>query len=396
MSNPPVSGPSILSNRFAQTIIVSALFLQIGVWVRNIAILFYVIDMTGGDSLAVSFISVAEYAPIFIFSFIGGTLAKRWRPKKTMVRCDLLSAASILGVLFAMENGSWKAVFFATLVSAILSQFTHLSGMKLFKLHVPEHLVQKGMSVYQTLYAVFMIFGPIVGTFVYRNFGIETSIGIMGASFLISAALLAILPSDRQDDGEKQNSHILEDVKAEYRYVRSSILFRKLGGVCIAAGLGLGLIQPLAIFLMTERLGRAENDLQWFLLVNGVTMIIGGAMAMSLEIIGSGLSTEYWLTLGLQFISGFLFPFIHIGMNTKIMRNRQESFIGRVNRILTPLLMGSIVVTMMLSGIVKNAISLVPLYAVAGLFFLAGLVIIIPLFMIKSGIPLESGNTASR
>lgn len=148
----------------------STLFKQIGIWVRNIAILYYVIKMTHGDAFAVSLISVAEYAPIFVFSFIGGTFADRWRPKRTMVWCDLLSAVSILAVLIAMANGSWKAVFFATLVSAILSQFSQPSGMKLFKLHVPEHLVQKGMAVYQTLYAVFMIFGPVVGTFVYQSY----------------------------------------------------------------------------------------------------------------------------------------------------------------------------------------------------------------------------------
>lgn len=67
--------------------------------------------MTNDDAFAVSLISVAEFAPIFVFSFIGGTFADRWRPKKTMVWCDLLSALSILAVLFAMENGTWHAVF---------------------------------------------------------------------------------------------------------------------------------------------------------------------------------------------------------------------------------------------------------------------------------------------
>lgn len=120
-----------------------------------------------------------------------------------MVWCDL-QCGVLLAVLFAMVNGSWKAVFFATVVSAILSQFSQPAGMKLFKLHMPEHLVQKGMSMYQTLFAVFMIFGPDVGTFVYQSYGIETAIGIMGAAFLLSAASLAFLPRDSQDDGEKQ------------------------------------------------------------------------------------------------------------------------------------------------------------------------------------------------
>jgi MFS transporter, DHA3 family, macrolide efflux protein len=407
-ANQPDSASSLLGSRFVQAIMMSTLFLQIGIWVRNIAILFYVKEMTNDDAFAVSLISVAEFAPIFIFSFIGGTFADRWRPKRTMVWCDLLSAVSILAVLFAMANGSWKTVFFATVVSAILSQFSQPAGMKLFKLHVPEHLVQKGMSMYQTLFAVFMIFGPVVGTFVYQSYGIETAIGIMGAAFLLSAASLAFLPRDSQDDGEKQKSQVMADIKAGFRYVWSRVILRQLGGGFVAAGLGLGLIQPMGIFLITERLGKPEDYLQWFLLANGVAMIIGGVLAMSflskvspqkllafgmavnsLTMIAMGISKDYWFSLGLQFITGFVLPCIQIGINTMILQNTEEPFIGRVNGILNPLFMGSMVVTMMLSGAMKNAISLVSLYVIAGLLFLVGVAILVPLFKLKGGIEPE-------
>jgi DHA3 family macrolide efflux protein-like MFS transporter len=412
-ANQPASASSLLNNRFVQAILMSTLFVQIGIWVRNIAILLYVKKMTNDDAFAVSLISVAEYAPIFVFSFIGGTFADRWRPKRTMVGCDLLSAASIFAVLLAMAIGSWKAVFFATLVSAVLSQFSQPAGLKLFKLHVPDHLVQKGMSVYQMLYAVFMIFGPVVGTFVYQSYGIETAIGLMGVAFLLSAASLAFLPRDRQDEEGKQKPHVLEDIKAGFRYVWSSIILRKLGAGFIAAGLAIGLIQPMGIFLITERLGKPDEYLQWFLLANGAAMMIGGILAMSfsskvspqkllafgmavnsLAIIAMGLSTNYWVTLGLQFISGIVFPCIQTGINTMILKNTEQSFIGRVNGILTPLFMGSMVVAMVLSGAIKNAISLAPLYAIAGFLLLAGVAILVPLFKLKGGIHPEWENVA--
>lgn len=404
--NQPAAASSLLSNRLVQVILMSTLFLQIGIWVRNIAILLYVKKMTNDDAFAVSLISVAEYAPIFVFSFIGGTFADRWRPKRTMVNCDLLSAASILAILLAMMYGSWKVVFFATFVSSILSQFSQPAGLKLFKHHVPEHLLQKGMSAYQTLFAVFMIFGPVVGMFVYQSYGIETAIGIMGVAFLLSAASLTFLPRDRQDNGESGRSQVLEDIKAGFRYIRSSIILRKLGGGFFAVGLGFGLIQPLGIFLITERLGKPEGFLQWFSLVNGIAMIIGGVLAMTfsskvspqkllaysmavvgLTIIAMGLSTDSWVTLGLQFISGLVFPCINIGINTMMLQNTDESFIGRVNGILSPLFTGSMVVTMLFSGLIKNAFSLVPVYVLAGLFILVGVVVLVPLFKLKGGTP---------
>lgn len=56
----------VLQNRFVRAVMLSTLFSQMGIWVRNFAILLYVMEATGGDSFAVSMISVAEYAPIFI------------------------------------------------------------------------------------------------------------------------------------------------------------------------------------------------------------------------------------------------------------------------------------------------------------------------------------------
>src|SRR6202008_5094201 len=117
-SNPSMA--SLLKNPFIQTILTAGLFIQGGIWIRNFAILLYVVEKTNGDGTAVSLISVAEFAPIFIFSFIGGTFADRWKPKRTMVWCDFLSAVSIFIVLLTLIYGSWYMIFLATLVSAIL------------------------------------------------------------------------------------------------------------------------------------------------------------------------------------------------------------------------------------------------------------------------------------
>ncbi|WP_429874022.1 MFS transporter [Fictibacillus sp. NRS-1165] len=187
----------LFRNRFIQVVLLSVFFLQIGIWVRNYSVLLYVIEKTNGNPVAVSLIFIAEYAPIFLFCFIGGTFAERLRPKRTMVWCDFLSAVSVFIGLLTLMLGSWKAVFLATLVSAILSQFSQPSGMKLFKVHVPAELVLAGMSMYQTMYAVFMILGPIIGTFVYQSFGIKAAIIVMGITFLLSSVILLLLPEDR-------------------------------------------------------------------------------------------------------------------------------------------------------------------------------------------------------
>lgn len=400
--------PSILRNRFFQAIMLSGLFLQIGIWVRNIAVLLFVMEQTDKNATAVSFIYVAEFAPIFIFSFIGGTFADRWKPKKTMIWCELLSAGSILLVLVALTFGSWKAVFFATLVSSILSQFSQPSGMKLFKLHVPEELMQTGISMYQTLMAVFMIAGPIVGTFVYKQFEIEAAIGLMGAAFILSAAVLTLLPPDREVREKHKETNLREEMALGLKHILSKKVLMILGGCFAAAGLGVGFIHPMAIFLVTERLGLPETYFQWLQAANGIGMFVGGGLAVlfskkisplllllvgllvnAASMIVSGVSTYLWLTLAAQFFIGLVTPGFQVAVQTMILKNTEESFMGRVNGILGPLFLGSFVLTMSTAGWLKPLLSVVGMYVLAGTLFTIGALITIPLFRLRpdAGIP---------
>ncbi|MFK4325558.1 MFS family permease [Bacillus sp. RC55] len=399
----------VLKNRFVQGILASALFLQIGIWVRNFAVLLYVMEMTKGDAFAISMISVAEFAPIFIFSFIGGTFADRWKPKRTMIWCETLSSLSVFVVLITLMFGTWKIVFFVTLISAILSQFSQPSGMKLFKQHLSTEQIQLAMSLYQTIFAIFMVLGPIIGTFIFHSFGIYISIIITGIAFLLAAGVLLFLPKDLENEAEKKDITLLQEMKDGIKYVKKKKALTLLGLCFMAAGLGIGLIQPLGIFIVTEQLGLSKESLQWLLTVNGAGMIVGGALAMvfaknvapqKMLIVGMlgqaigigiiGYSTNLWVTLTAQLFSGLALPCIQIGINTLIIQNSDTDFIGRVNGILSPLFTGSMVVTMSIAGSLKEMFPLGTMYEGTALLFVIGLLFILPIYNLKPVIAVES------
>ncbi|PEA23151.1 MFS transporter [Bacillus cereus] len=399
----------VLKNRFVQGILASALFLQIGIWVRNFAVLLYVMEMTKGDAFAISMISVAEFAPIFIFSFIGGTFADRWKPKKTMMWCETLSSISVFAVLITLMFGTWKIVFFVTLISAILSQFSQPSGMKLFKQHLSTEQIQLAMSIYQTIFAIFMVLGPILGTFIFHSFGIYISIIITGIAFLLAAAVLLFLPKDLENANEKKEITLLQEMLDGIKYVKKKKALTLLGLCFMAAGLGIGLIQPLGIFIVTEQLGLSKESLQWLLTVNGAGMIVGGALAMvfaknvapqKMLIVGMlgqaigigiiGYSENLWVTLTAQLFSGLALPCIQIGINTLIIQNSDTDFIGRVNGILSPLFTGSMVVTMSVAGSLKEVFSLGTMYEGTALLFIIGLLFILPIYNLKPVVAVES------
>lgn len=394
----------LLSNRFVRTILISNIFSQIGIWVRNFAILLYVVEMTNGDAFAVSMISVAEYAPIFAFSFIGGVFADRWRPKRTIVWCECLSALSVFIVFWMLESGSWQAVFAAALFSSILSQFAQPSGMKLFKNHVPDEDAPICMSLLQTVFSVFMVIGPILGTFVYQQSGIELAILFTSLSFMLSAITMVFIPADPSnfiEQSEGQNSLFREMVAGiHYVMIRKKLL--RLSLCFMLVGLGVGLITPLSIFLVTERLELSAQHLQWITIPYGIGEIIGGIVTFSLAakiapkqlltigllvngvgIFVMGLSSALWLTIAAQFIVALLQPAIFVGNNALVMQQTEQAYIGRVTGIRTPLMTGAMLLMMSLTGVLKEALSLVVIYGLAGFCFLAGLMITIPSFQRK-------------
>jgi DHA3 family macrolide efflux protein-like MFS transporter len=376
----------VLTNRYVRTIVLSRVLLQLGVWVRNFAILLYVTDATNNDPYSVSPISVAEFAPIFVFAIIGGLFADRWKPKLTMITSDWLSSASIFIVLAVLSYGSWHELLFATLISSILSQFSQPSAMKLFKQNVPEAQIQGLMAMYQSLMAFFIVIGPVVGAFVYSQYGIHASLIVTGCLFVGSGLILTSLPRDSQSLMDKSPLSITSELKAGLRYVFSNRLLLTLGATFAVSGLALGLLQPLMIFVVIDNLGQDRSFLQWMIMTNGAAMLVGGAfimgiarkvspqalLAMGLIVstigtMGIGGSTYIPLTLGFQ---------IHVGIQTLIMKNTEAAFIGRVGGVLTPMFMGMMVVGMSAAGFLKEASSLWIVYGTAGTLFMLGALLV--------------------
>lgn len=392
----------MFSNRYVRTIILSRVLLQLGIWIRNYAVLLYVTDLTHNNPVYVSLISVAEFAPIFLFGLIGGTFADRWRPKHTMVWSDLLSGLSVGAVLLAVMNGGWIALLIGSFISASLSQFSQPSAMKLYKRHVPAEQLQSVMAMSQTVVAIFTVLGPVIGTFIFMQFGITASLILTAVLFLGSSLVLSSLPRDAEDPKSGDTGGFMQELTAGLRYIGSNPSLRTLCLTFSLVGLASGLTQPLQIFIVIEQLGLEKQSLQWFVMTNGAAMLAGGVAVMgiakkvkpqllltlglfvaSICTIGIGASTMIWLTTVLLAISGLFYPCIHGGIQTLIVRNTEGAFIGRVSGAITPVFMGMMVMGLFISGYLKDMSSLLTVYVVSGGLIIAGAILLLPLIVEK-------------
>lgn len=393
----------MFANRYVRTIILSRVLLQLGIWVRNYAVLLYVSELTHNNPVDVSLISVAEFAPIFLFGLIGGTFADRWRPKRTMVWSDLLSGLSVGAVLLAVMNGGWVALLIGSFISASLSQFSQPSAMKLYKRHVPAEQLQGVMAMSQTLVAIFTVLGPVIGTFIFIKFGINISLILTAVMFLGSSLILSTLPRDEAEAKRGQTGGFFKELTDGLRYIGASKSLRTLGMTFSAVGLASGLTQPLQIFLVIENLGRDKPFLQWLVMANGAAMLVGGAVIIAVAkkvrpqlllligllvnavcTVGMGASKQIWLTIVLLAISGLFYPCIQGGIQTLLVRNTEGAFIGRVSGAIMPIFMGMMVVGMFISGYLKDTFSLLGVFTASGVFVVIGALLLLPIVINKN------------
>jgi len=400
----------MFSNRYVRTIILSRVLLQLGIWIRNYAVLLYVSELTNNNPVDVSLISVAEFAPIFLFGLIGGTFADRWRPRRTMVWSDLLSGLSVGVVLIAVMNGGWLSLLVGSFVSASLSQFSQPSAMKLYKRHVPVEQLQGVMAMSQTLVAVFTVLGPVIGTFIFIKFGIHISLILTAVMFLGSSLILSSLPRDEEEAKSGKASGFIKELTAGLRYIGSSKPLRSLSLTFSMVGLASGLTQPLQIFLVIENLGKDKQFLQWLVMANGAAMLVGGAVIIGIAkkvrpqlllligllvnavcTVGMGASKQIWLTIIFLVISGLFYPCIQGGIQTLLVRNTEGAFVGRVSGAIMPIFMGMMVVGMFISGYLKDTSSLMGVFMTSGIFVIIGALFLLPIVVkIRSNVELES------
>ncbi|WP_342562283.1 MFS transporter [Paenibacillus sp. FSL R7-0345] len=376
---------NLIRNRVFLIVATADLLQQAGIWIRNMALLFYIMDQTGNNPTAVSMLTALEYLPIFVFSLIGGTFADRWNPKKTVILGDILSALSMLLILGLVAGGVWQAVFAATVISAIVSQFSQPSSAVLFKKHIPAEEVGTAVGINQSLMALFTIFGPMLGTLVYTQLGIQSSIIALFLIFTLAAGIQLFLPTSGREQRTEKSSP-LKDIKEGFRYVLGHANLKLIAVMFLISGLAMGVTQPLDVFVTMNRLGLPKESVQWFAAAEGVGMLAGGLLAAMLTaqitryrrgvitvimIIWAAITVievlSVWpvLTGSARVLSGIATACFQVSFSAMMIQEIREEYIGRTNGIIIPLMMGGMLLGSASSGFIVAQLDLMGAYFIA-------------------------------
>ena len=384
---------NLLKNRVFMTILGTDIIQQMAIWIRNIAIMFFIMDVTNNSPIAISALNFIEYLPMFLLTFIGGIIADKYNPKKLMFIGDLLSFISFIILGFFISKGVVGAVFVAVLVSAIVTQFSYPASQKYFKEYIEEENVESAIGISQLLGSIFFVIGPFIGSYFYFTFGIDKTLMIISVLFLISIALILTLPN--KEFSVLESDGMLDDIKLTFKYIKEKELLKVFTIVFFILSFSLGIANNLDIFLVTQRLGLDEKYYQFFSGIAGVGVLLGGLIyviiskySLGLKIVYilmgvstvtiflEGYSTVPVLTILLQFIDNAIGGILSGYIMSLITKITDQEYIGKVNGLMSTLMYLGIMVGTISSGFIMKNISIVFAFFMASLGFLACTIIL--------------------
>ena len=159
----------------------------LGTWMAAIALAIRMFDMTGSPGW-VSALLFAEFTPVVLIGFLVGDRLNRLRVRRSLVICDIGSAA-VFGAL-ALISTPWAVVALAALGGIGVGVFRPLATAAVPMLVADDDLEAANGALGSVDHTMTFL-GELIGGFLVATVGADLALGLNSASFLVSALLVS-------------------------------------------------------------------------------------------------------------------------------------------------------------------------------------------------------------
>jgi MFS family permease len=159
----------------------------LGTWMAAIALAIRMFDITGSPGW-VSALLFAEFTPVVLIGFLVGDRLNRLRVRRTLVICDIGSAAVFAAL--AMISTPWAVVALAALGGVAVGVFRPLATAAVPMLVADEDLEAANGALGSVDHTMTFL-GELVGGFLVATVGADLALGLNSASFLVSAIIVS-------------------------------------------------------------------------------------------------------------------------------------------------------------------------------------------------------------
>lgn len=172
----------------------AALISYLGDWFNLLAAA-ALITRLDGTGKAFSFLLLARFLPLFLFTPVSGVLADKFDRRRLMVVADVLRAVTVLGFLLVRSEGTIWLFYVLTVVQFALSAlFTPARTAVLSNVVEPGELVAAN-GLDGLTWSTMLFVGALLGGLVAAAFGASTAFVLDALTFLLSAWFVSRISS---------------------------------------------------------------------------------------------------------------------------------------------------------------------------------------------------------
>ena len=160
--------------------------------------------------------------PTIIISPLIGTLIEKFNKKNIILICDVLTSM-LYFILFIYFKNSNSLIFLliVSLILNIISKFFEIASKVLFsEINTPETL-EKYNGLQSFLENAVMIFGPVIGTYLFATFTFNFVLIIISLAYFLSFLQELFIKYEKNTNLSKEKSSFFKDFKEGINYIKS-------------------------------------------------------------------------------------------------------------------------------------------------------------------------------
>ena len=178
-----------------------AVISQLGDWFNLIASASLIADLTDAGT-AISYLFLARFLPLFLFSPLAGVLADRFDRRYLMIGTNLLRALAVLGFLLVREPSQIWLFYLLTITQFALSAIFTPARTAVIANIVPREDLVTANALDSFTWSTMLAVGSLLGGVAASLFGIGAAFALDALTFLLAAWFTARveIPADLAED----------------------------------------------------------------------------------------------------------------------------------------------------------------------------------------------------
>lgn len=257
----------------------------LGDWFNLLASADLISDLTN-SGVAISYLFLARFLPLFFVSPFAGVIADRFSRRRILIMSDLLRAVTVAGFLLIRSSDQIWLLYLLTIVQFCLSAFFTPARTAVIANIVPHKDLVSANALDSFTWSSMLALGALLGGIVAAIFGTTTAFVLDSLTFLLSAYFISrVMVPPRVKRGSAGQTGWLDFVDG-FRYLSKEPFILILSLIKGAGALVWGAINVLEITFANEVF--ALEDISW---LQAIRIDDGGTAALGLFYLVSGLGT---------------------------------------------------------------------------------------------------------